>query len=279
MKPSISQVCSLKSDFRRDLEDYSSAACETLELYLTKLEDFLENETVESARDLLLEYSLTAPVASFQGGLLSSQGEARQQHWNHFAKRLEICQALGVNTLVVAADIREQLTQQDLERVVMSLGQAARQAAQYNLRIALEFQAKSTFLNNLQTAVATLAQVGEPNLGICLDVFHYYIGPSKFEDLGLLSPENLFHVQLCDIAARPREFAEDRDRILPGDGDFLLEPLLEQLKAIGYQGCVSLELMNPTLWQVPPQQIGEVGITALRKLLGVASMGVQDRST
>jgi hypothetical protein len=31
-------------------------------------------------------------------------------------------------------------------------------------------------------------------------------------------------------------------------------------------------LMNPQLWQVPPRQFGEIALTALRKLLGQASM-------
>jgi len=31
--------------------------------------------------------------------------------------------------------------------------------------------------------------------------------------------------------------------------------------------------MNPQIWQIPPRQVAEVAMTALRKLLGQASMG------
>jgi hypothetical protein len=34
---------------------------------------------------------------------------------------------------------------------------------------------------------------------------------------------------------------------------------------------VSIETMNPQLWQIPPRQFGEIAITALRKLLGLAA--------
>ena len=105
-----------------------------------------------------------------------------------------------------------------------------------------------------------------------LDVFHYYTGPSKEEDLAYLSAANLYHVQLSDLAGVPREFAADADRVLPGDGDFRLEPLVAHLQAIGYSGAVSVELMNPQIWQIPPRQFGEIGMTALRKVLGQASM-------
>jgi 2-keto-myo-inositol isomerase len=141
------------------------------------------------------------------------------------------------------------------------------------VRLALEFQARSAFVNNLQTAAALVAEVGSPHLGICLDAFHYFVGPSKPEDFGYLSNDNLFHVQLCDVSGVPREFATDADRILPGDGDFQLDPLIARLREIDYRGYVSVELMNPQIWRIAPLQFGEIAMTALRKILGQASMG------
>jgi len=43
---------------------------------------------------------------------------------------------------------------------------------------------------------------------------------------------------------------------------------LNRLREIQYEGCVSVELMNPQIWQIPPRNVAEVGITALRRLLG-----------
>jgi sugar phosphate isomerase/epimerase len=74
------------------------------------------------------------------------------------------------------------------------------------------------------------------------------------------------------VAGTPREFAVDADRVLPGDGDFPLAPIVDRLREIKYAACVSVELMNPAIWQIPPRHFGEVGITALRKVLGMASM-------
>src|SRR5207237_949675 len=92
---------------------------------------------------------------------------------------------------------------------------------------------------SLDTALALVAQCGEPNVGVNFDVFHYYTGPSKFEDLQLLTLDSLAHVQLCDVAGVPRELATDADRILPGDGDFNLLPLLDHFRAVGYDGWVA----------------------------------------
>ncbi|MBI2825285.1 MAG: sugar phosphate isomerase/epimerase [Planctomycetia bacterium] len=272
MIPAISQVCTLSAPFERDIEDFAAAACDTVEIWLGKLETWLASHSIADVRTLLAEQGVAAPVASFQGGLLTSEGDARKAHWEHFARRLTLCRDLGIGTLVVAGDILGPLGQQDLDRVQVSLVQAAEHAGQQGLRLALEFQAQATFANNLQTAASLVAETGSPHLGLCLDAFHYFTGPSKAEDLAYLTVDNLFHVQLCDTAGVARELAADADRILPGDGDWNLLPILDRLREIGYQGCVSIELMNPQIWQIQPRQVAEVGMTALRKLLGQAAM-------
>jgi len=61
--------------------------------------------------------------------------------------------------------------------------------------------------------------------------------------------------------------ATDADRILPGDGDFQLRPIVQHLDKIGYDGWVSVELMNPTLWQVNATEVAELSLAALKRLL------------
>jgi sugar phosphate isomerase/epimerase len=183
-----------------------------------------------------------------------------------------LCRDLGVGTLVVACDAVAPLSAQDFERLRLSLREIAQRAQDHDIRIALEFQARSAIGNNLQTALALVEEVSSPALGICLDVFHFYVGPSKTSDLVGLTSQNLFHVQFSDLADVPREFASDSDRIVPGDGDIQLEPIIEHLRDIGYSRCVSMELMNPQIWRIPARQFGEIAMTAMRKLLGQAQM-------
>jgi sugar phosphate isomerase/epimerase len=113
-----------------------------------------------------------------------------------------------------------------------------------------------------------VATAGSANLGICLDLFHYYTGPSKYEDLGGLTPANLAWVQLSDLSGTPREFAGDGDRVLPGDGDFQSAAILEQLARVGYTGYVSLEVLNPHLWQVAADRVVGLGNQAMSRVAG-----------
>jgi 2-keto-myo-inositol isomerase len=273
MRPAVATVCSLETALPTILEDYAAGHCDAVDLWLGHAESALESRDASQLNDLFLSAGITPVAASFQGGLLTSQGEARREHWGLFERRLPLLAQLGIPVLVVAGDAFGPLTPQDLSRLSISLSEAGKRAADVGVRLALEFDARASFPNNLQSALALIEDVGHQSVGLCLDWFHYTVGPSKANDLWLLSPETIFHVQLSDIADVPREMATDSDRILPAEGSSPPDPLLQRLREIGYAGSVAVETHNPQLWRVPPRQFGEIAMTALRKLLGDASMG------
>jgi len=257
----------MPGSFADDVAAYADAGCLAMEVWLTKLETHLEKHPAAETCKLVEDRGMTLAAAAYQGGLLLSQGEQRRAHYDHFRRRLDLCQQFGIGTLLVVADFAGAVDATALERAVVSLAQAAQWAAGFSVRLALEFRGSATFCSSLDTAIALVAECGEPNVGVNFDVFHYYTGPSKLEDLGLLTPANLAFVQVCDVAGVPRELAADADRVLPGDGDFRLQPIIERLRVIGYAGWVSLELMNPTLWKAKATQVAELGLAALQRLL------------
>ncbi len=266
MIPCISQACTLSTPFEEDLESFARAGWSVVEIWLTKLETYLETHSLDEVRSILAENGLTAAGASWQGGLLTSVGEARRTHWDHFQKRLGILQDLKIGTLIVAVDFPSTPTSADLGQAATSLVEASDLAARFGVKLALEFQKSARFCASLDTTLALIAQTEATNVGVCLDLFHFYTGPSKFEDLAYLSPENLAWVQVCDLSGVPRELAGDSDRILPGDGDFAITPILDHLKAIGYQGCLSLEVLNPMLWAVPAGAFADAAIRSMGRL-------------
>lgn len=270
MTPCISQVTTLSTTFVDDIANYQATGCRHVEVWLTKLEKHLEDVGAADTRKALNDSGIQLVAAAYQGGLLLSQGEQRKAHFDHFRRRLDLCQSFGIRTLIVAADFAQELDAHVLGRAIVSLTQAGQWAAGFGIRLALEFRGTDTFCSSLDTALALVTQCREANVGVCLDVFHYYKGLSKPEDLARLSETNLFHVQLCDVAGVPRELMTDSDRILPGEGEFQLAPIVQRLREIRYTGPVSLELMNPELWRANPKQVIELGLTALERLLSKA---------
>src|SRR5205085_10542703 len=117
--------------------------CTAMGLWLTKLETHLESHSIAQTRHLLEERHMTVAAASYQGGLLLSQGEQRRAHYEHFRRRLDLCQQLGIPTLLVVADFVEAVERTALERAVVSLKQAAQWAAGFAVRLAREFRSRS----------------------------------------------------------------------------------------------------------------------------------------
>src|SRR5262245_20596674 len=84
MKPCISQATTMSTPFEADLKAYARGGWSAVELWLTKLETFLEGNSLSDVRALLEGERLQAVAAAAQGGLLTSRGAERAAHWDHF---------------------------------------------------------------------------------------------------------------------------------------------------------------------------------------------------
>jgi sugar phosphate isomerase/epimerase len=266
LTPCLADVTLLSTPLMESLKAAREAGFPAVEIWLTKLEEAARHQPLASLLHQAQELGLHFPAASFQGGLLLAQGQRRREQLDLFQRRLSLCQAWQIPVLILAPDVVDRVVVTDLQRALVSLKQAAQLAATFDVKLALEFHGTSRWCASLLTAQQLVAECEEPNLGLCLDLFHFYTGPSKFEDLAVLDVRLLFHVQICDVAGIPRELAGDGDRILPNEGDFQVRPLLDTLRQRGWSGPVAVELMNPALWQMQPAQVASAAWSSLKQL-------------
>ncbi len=73
-----------------------------------------------------------------------------------------------------------------------------------------------------------------------------------------LPKERIVHVHINDAPDRPVEEQVDNERVMPGDGIIDLVGFLRALKAAGYEGAVSVEVLSKTL----PQQFSKDELAA-----------------
>lgn len=262
MVPCLSQLTTLPQSFDADIHTAAQVGWPALEVWLTKLEQHLEKHTIAETQQLVHDSGVRLVAAAGQGGLFVEETLARRSHWEHFRRRLELCQALSIPVLVVALDLPASWSRQASAELIAQLQRAADWAQAFGVRLAIEFQANAPFCNCLDTAVTLIHSCRHPALQVCLDLFHFYKGPSKTEDLHRLHLEHLGHVQVCDVAGLPREVWTDADRIFPGEGDLPLPELLAPLIRLGYTGPISLEVPNPQLWQAGATQVMHLAWTA-----------------
>ena len=108
----------------------------------------------------------------------------------------------------------------------------------------------SKTLGTLGEAAQVAIAADHPKACILADVYHLYKGGSGFHGLKLLG-KNAFHViHMNDYPADPpREKINDADRVYPGDGVAPLKEILADLRAIGFDGMLSIELFNRKYWE------------------------------
>ena len=109
-------------------------------------------------------------------------------------------------------------------------------------------------------AAAIALDADHPKAKIIPDVFHMHIGGSGFAGLRHLRGDFLAIFQFNDAPAEPPlGQLKDEHRVFPGDGILPLTTILRDLLAIGYAGCVSLELYNPTYWKRDLEGVAKEG--------------------
>src|SRR5450759_2839092 len=91
-----------------------------------------------------------------------------------------------------------------------------------------------------------------PNFGILFDCYHFWSGPSKFEDMDWIKPGEIIHAHLNDTQDLPREWLDLQSRVIPGDGVAPLAKILRKLREKGYTGAMSVELFLPKFQQADP---------------------------
>jgi sugar phosphate isomerase/epimerase len=99
--------------------------------------------------------------------------------------------------------------------------------------------------------VADLAGSGA---GVLIDTWHFFIGPSTWAELAAVPAEKIAYIQFDDA---PEPASEDlweetmQRRAMPGEGTFALERFASAVTAAGFDGYVSVEVLNRELRQLP----------------------------
>ena len=120
----------------------------------------------------------------------------------------------------------------------------------------------------LETAMALIAQSASRNAGVCLDVFHYYTGPSKSRTSAYLSPAEpglgagLRPERHAARAGRRRRPDLARRGRLPARADHRA-PGADRLRRPRLARSA-----QPHLWQVVADRVADLGHQALCRVLG-----------
>ena len=126
----------------------------------------------------------------------------------------------------------------------------------------------SKSLSRLGECVMVALETGHPQACVLADVYHLHKGGSGFAGLHLLGGDALQVFHMNDYPAEPgRDAITDAHRVYPGDGVAPLRQMLRDLRRVGFQGVLSLELFNRDYWRQDALTVARTGLDKMRTVV------------
>jgi len=255
MKLAINPATTMPAPFEEDVVAYSAAGFQAMEIWLGKVDKYLEKgRTLQDAARLMGDNGLAPAGACFSW--LSFTGDQKEKEsLAGFRRHLEMCQAMGARTLVVIPSVSDSpVTEASFDKVVEGLGRCGETAQPYGVSLAIEFIKGFPLIGSVRTATLVARRTRRKNVGVLLDTFHFSAGISKVGEILDMKKGELLLVHLNDCRDVYLETAADNMRVFPGEGILPLKDILKAIAKIGYDGYLSLELFCKDVWDMPVQE-------------------------
>ena len=144
---------------------------------------------------------------------------------------------------------------------VTRFAECAKVLGEHGVRLGLEWvgpatirEGKTEFVYRMDQLLEMEEEMGEPNLGLLVDSFHWYTAGHTQAELEAVPVEKIVHVHLNDAPDKPRDEQIDMERLLPGEGIIDLKAFLTALKTVGYPDYMGIETFSKELPQLPAEE-------------------------
>jgi sugar phosphate isomerase/epimerase len=159
---------------------------------------------------------------------------------------------------------------------VTRFAECAKVLGDYDVRLGLEWVGpktirvgKTEFLWRMDQLLDMEADMGQPNIGLLVDSFHWFTAGHTPAELEAVPVEKIVHVHLNDAPDKPRDEQMDMERLLPGEGIIDLKGFLTALKNVGYRDYMGLETFGKVLPALPPEEAARKAKEAADKVLAL----------
>jgi sugar phosphate isomerase/epimerase len=203
------------------------------------------------------------------GWLFSSPGPEQERLFGVFRETCQNALALGCKTLMSSIGPHEA----SLDQVVANVKRAGDIAAEYGVKLAVEYQFMHPVLSSLDKVRDVVTRAGKPSVGLLLDAYHLQRGGRPGAGFADVPAEEIFYVQFSDVPDAPPNGPPPVDRLPAGKGLVQWSELFRLLAAKNYTGYVSYEAPNPAHWNKPAVETAREGAQAVRAALSKAFAG------
>jgi len=273
MKLAFNGATTIKADLQTDIKAAGQAGFDFIEIWASKLRNFLKQKTTQDLVELLKENNLKPYSINSIEHITFRSPEDYEKIKVETKELSKIAGEIGCPYIVVVPGkkIGDRISEGEIiEESVKVLNELADIAEKEGVSLAFEF------LGQIDCSVQTLGlcnrivqKVNRKSVGCVLDTFHFYAGNSSFEDIENLSAEKLFIFHINDAEDLPKEELTDAHRLYPGDGILPIRQIKEKLDKIGYDRVASVEIFRPEYWEQNPFEVAKRAKEAAQRVLGL----------
>ncbi len=236
---------------------------------MDKLDEYLgTGKNIKDAKALLEKHNLRLVEIDAFSNWIYAKGAAQADMLDRFRNFSRVSGKLGCPILCVLT--RWQGDSGDIALPVENFKEICRVAGEDGIRVGLEFLPHSP-IDNLEKAWDIVKAAKCFNGGIILDPFHYFKSGSHLESLKEVPIEKIFLIHMDDLKnVNPvvdLPTLSQNYRVLPGEGDFVFDEILEYLFERGYSGYYSLEVWNEHFQRDHPLNLAIRAKNSLQSLL------------
>lgn len=134
----------------------------------------------------------------------------------------------------------------DSEQAAGELRRAADRLGPLGVGLAFEYLA-ITPIRSITGTLELLDRAGAKNAGVLVDTWHFFLGDGSWDELAELPLDRLAYVQFDDHPAITSDDLREETihrRVFPGEGLFDLDRFSRTLRARGFDGLVSVEVLS-----------------------------------
>jgi 2-keto-myo-inositol isomerase len=220
--------------------------------------------------DLVRASGIPVGVLGVEYGWLFATGDESKRLFKVFRESCENAVALGCPMLMSAPGP----VQGPISEAIKYLRTAGDIAAEYGLKLAIEFNSQHDVLNSLSVLRELITGADRPNCGYLVDAYHFARSGAGGRGFESIPAEQIFCFQYSDLSATPvTGVKRPTDRLAPGKGVVQWRDVLGLLAEKNYTGYLSYEAPNPDLWARSPYEVAREGVELTQKLLRDAVPG------
>jgi len=232
-----------------------------VELNVHRLRNFLNAGYTHADIKTLLEGCSLVPVCINDIiGVESNLPEQRKRIFSEMEYFAPLAQTIGCKTLQVCPmDGLNMLSWPDARRLIAdNIGRLAQMGEPYGVRIQIEAVVWGQ-INSLSRCLEVIDEIGSGNTGVSVDTWHFYAGGETTpDDVAKLDKNLIYNIHFCD-GRRPygdEPWDEELQRgYYLNESDIPLREYADAIKATGYDGPWSAELISRKHWEYDSREV------------------------